>query len=186
MAPCRPFSAPTAASRGTCRTRPHERGYTVLSVWTWANTRAELRDRLLKRELAVYFETATDLRDAVRQAARADLSACVAEREKLARKWVTKRRTKVGAMFRVNRAFVLAGDPQCAYCPAPATSADHVIPQVQGGTHHRWNLVPACGPCNSEKNGRTVVQWQEWCARLGISWPPDHSEPRRVPRRYYR
>ena len=35
-------------------------------------------------------------------------------------------------------------------CPNPATTADHVIPLSQGGTHDMWNLRAACRKCNSQ------------------------------------
>lgn len=40
---------------------------------------------------------------------------------------------------------------RCAYCPAPATTLDHVVPVKNGGKALRGNLVPACRPCNSRK-----------------------------------
>jgi 5-methylcytosine-specific restriction endonuclease McrA len=43
-------------------------------------------------------------------------------------------------------------DPRCAYCGAPATEIDHVIPISLGGTGERDNLVPACRRCNAAKN----------------------------------
>lgn len=59
-----------------------------------------------------------------------------------------------------NRAIVLAGDPKCTYCPAPATTADHVIAVVKGGTNALDNLVPACGPCNASKQDRDAADWR--------------------------
>lgn len=53
-----------------------------------------------------------------------------------------------------NRRIVLAGNPTCAYCSAPATTVDHVIAVSNGGTHELINLVPACRRCNSRKQAR--------------------------------
>lgn len=49
----------------------------------------------------------------------------------------------------------------CQYCGAdlsgnPRTlSIDHIIPLIQGGTHHRNNLVTACKSCNLKKRNRS-------------------------------
>lgn len=49
---------------------------------------------------------------------------------------------------------------QCAYCPALATTVDHVIPLIRGGTNHEGNLVPACRSCNSRKQDRLVIEFR--------------------------
>lgn len=48
----------------------------------------------------------------------------------------------------------------CAYCPSLATTVDHVIPLVRGGTNHEGNLVPCCKQCNSSKAARLVSEWR--------------------------
>jgi 5-methylcytosine-specific restriction endonuclease McrA len=48
---------------------------------------------------------------------------------------------------------------QCAYCPAEATSVDHVIPVSRGGTNQNENLVGACRRCNASKSDRTPDEW---------------------------
>lgn len=50
---------------------------------------------------------------------------------------------------------------RCYYCGAIATSVDHRIPLVRGGSHWPANLVPACVPCNSCKNARTEHEFLE-------------------------
>jgi 5-methylcytosine-specific restriction endonuclease McrA len=50
-------------------------------------------------------------------------------------------------------------DGQCAYCLAPATTWDHIVPVVTGGETVPWNIVPACLSCNSSKNCREVFEW---------------------------
>lgn len=55
----------------------------------------------------------------------------------------------------------------CAYCAGAATTLDHVVPLVRGGTNYEGNLVPCCRRCNSSKAGRTIVEW-----RSGRRLPP--------------
>lgn len=47
----------------------------------------------------------------------------------------------------------------CAYCPAPATSQDHVMPLSRGGEHTAENVVPACAACNLAKSAKTLEEW---------------------------
>lgn len=63
-----------------------------------------------------------------------------------------QRRALVAAWIKQGRA--------CAYCDRPATTHDHVIPILRGGTNHIGNIVPACRHCNSEKGARTVIEWK--------------------------
>lgn len=46
----------------------------------------------------------------------------------------------------------------CIYCGAPATTVDHVVPLVRGGTNFEGNLAPACKECNSRKAFRLVIE----------------------------
>jgi hypothetical protein len=55
----------------------------------------------------------------------------------------------------------------CIYCGELATTIDHVLPLVRGGTNHEGNLAPCCKRCNSSKSGWTVVEW-----RSGLRLPP--------------
>ncbi len=50
---------------------------------------------------------------------------------------------------------------KCAYCSAPANTADHVIPHSRGGQSIITNLEAACAACNNSKANRTLT---EWCA----------------------
>lgn len=54
---------------------------------------------------------------------------------------------------------------RCAYCPAPATTWDHIVPVSQGGRTMRANIVPACQSCNSRKKDLNVHKFIE---RYGI------------------
>lgn len=56
---------------------------------------------------------------------------------------------------------------RCTYCPDPATTVDHVVPLVRGGTNHEGNLTPCCRPCNGRKAGLMVSEW-----RHGKRLPP--------------
>lgn len=58
-----------------------------------------------------------------------------------------------GAAYRAARAQLLAGNPRCHWCGAPATTADHEPPLDEVG-HPHLSLVPACGPCNFGRRGR--------------------------------
>ena len=51
-------------------------------------------------------------------------------------------------------------DGCCAYCPAPATEFDHVVPISRGGHHSIGNLLPVCGTCNRSKNCRLLTEWR--------------------------
>ena len=48
---------------------------------------------------------------------------------------------------------------QCVYCGKPATTRDHLIPLVKGGTNDIGNIVPACHRCNASKNDTTLLVW---------------------------
>lgn len=58
----------------------------------------------------------------------------------------------------LTRKGVLARDGhRCAYCGAPATSLDHVVPRSRGGPHSWDNVVAACARCNHTKADRSVA-----------------------------
>lgn len=58
-----------------------------------------------------------------------------------------------------SRATLLRRDRhRCAYCGAPASTVDHVLPRCQGGATSWLNVVAACEPCNAVKGGRTPEQ----------------------------
>lgn len=95
------------------------------------------------RRLALRGEGATThTRRVDREAAAAGLGP--ADRKRLRQKWKRQGRA-------------------CAYCPAPATTIDHVIPLIRGGTNYEGNLVPCCLSCNSRKSDRLVIEF-----RLGL------------------
>jgi 5-methylcytosine-specific restriction endonuclease McrA len=48
----------------------------------------------------------------------------------------------------------------CSYCPRPATTVDHVLPLILGGTNYEGNLAPCCKSCNSSKGARLLVKWR--------------------------
>lgn len=62
-------------------------------------------------------------------------------------------------LYQRNRRIALARRPLCPGWPrgrhrgAPirATTADHRVPIVEGGTHELANIEALCGPCNSRK-----------------------------------
>jgi 5-methylcytosine-specific restriction endonuclease McrA len=96
------------------------------------------------------------------------------------KKWRDERKDDQAAQRRINRnrrraesqghkvapdvsaetyARIMAGDPTCTYCPAPATDVDHVYPFDRGGFEADSNLVPACRSCNSGKHARLLTEW---------------------------
>lgn len=52
---------------------------------------------------------------------------------------------------------------RCAYCgrSIPDGAVDHFIPRERGGTDLPWNLVPACGQCNSSKKHHDPHDWMQ-------------------------
>lgn len=54
---------------------------------------------------------------------------------------------------------VLARDGhRCAYCPAKATTVDHVLPRSRGGSNTWDNVVAACYRCNNRKADRLLSE----------------------------
>ena len=67
---------------------------------------------------------------------------------------VTKWRYAAGPAW--SRQGVLNRDGRrCGYCPAAATTVDHVLPRSQGGRNSWKNTIAACDPCNQRKRDRT-------------------------------
>ena len=57
----------------------------------------------------------------------------------------------------VSRRGVLRRDGyRCAYCPASATTIDHVVPRSRGGQDSWENLVACCFRCNNAKGDRLL------------------------------
>lgn len=56
------------------------------------------------------------------------------------------------------RAVIARDGGQCAYCPKPASTIDHVIPKFKGGRHVWENVVAACRRCNQRKGHKTVAE----------------------------
>jgi 5-methylcytosine-specific restriction endonuclease McrA len=69
------------------------------------------------------------------------------------------------------------GDPfgaTCHYCPAPATTRDHIVPLAWGGPNAADNIVPSCEPCNQHKgSSRTTCECEQCINALDIWWPPE-------------
>lgn len=60
-----------------------------------------------------------------------------------------------GWQYQQARKKLLAGNPPCHWCGAPATTADHEPPIHVVGQEH-LNLVPACAPCNYGRRTGTI------------------------------
>ena len=70
-----------------------------------------------------------------------------------------RRSLRVGPGWAAMRRRVLAEEPTCRSCGAPATDVDHIIPLANGGTSDRSNLQALCGPCHwSKTNGRRQLR----------------------------
>lgn len=86
-------------------------------------------------------------------------------------------KTKQGKATRRGREFNAAGtyswsqlvrlwiafDRSCAYCAQPTplhmVQAEHVHPLSRGGRNDLANLLPSCGPCNSDKRDLLLTEW---------------------------
>lgn len=70
----------------------------------------------------------------------------------------------------------------CTYCDQPATTIDHVVPLVRGGTNYEGNLAPSCKSCNSRKGGRMLIEWRagKRLSRMTIvpNWQPKPKRPK--------
>lgn len=56
-------------------------------------------------------------------------------------------------------------DGKCAYCSAPATTWDHIVPVSKGGKTTPGNMLPACLSCNSSKGDQDI---HDWILKVGI------------------
>jgi len=65
---------------------------------------------------------------------------------------------------------LLVGALICHYCPAPATTWDHIVPRSKGGADGRRNLTPACGPCNVAKGADLPTCLCRRCRRALLWW----------------
>jgi len=65
------------------------------------------------------------------------------------------------AKKRYRESIYQAWDCKCAYCEAPATSLDHVIPRFRSGSSNRNNLIPACRRCNTNKASAKMEEWYQ-------------------------
>lgn len=66
----------------------------------------------------------------------------------------------------------------CLYCAAPATTVDHLIPLVRGGTNYEGNLAPACRSCNSSKQDRLPIEFRLGKRASQTSMPRREKRPR--------
>lgn len=82
-----------------------------------------------------------------------------------------KRASRRGREFNAPGAFTwaelvrlwVAFDKACAYCAKPTSlsniQAEHVHPLSKGGRNDLSNLLPSCGPCNSDKRDLLLPDW---------------------------
>lgn len=87
------------------------------------------------------------------------------------------------------RGVFLRDGGRCAYCNAPATSIDHVVPRSLGGAHVWENVVSCCRRCNHVKADRSVADLGWRLRRVphqprGVAWRilgSGRSDPRWIP-----
>lgn len=53
------------------------------------------------------------------------------------------------------RGVIRRDEGRCGYCPAPATTVDHVVPRSRDGRNTWKNTVACCDGCNQRKGDRT-------------------------------
>lgn len=63
-----------------------------------------------------------------------------------------------GRCFYCDTELVVAG-PALEDGAAKVMHIDHLVPKSAGGPDHITNYVPACGPCNTAKNGRPYLEF---------------------------
>lgn len=58
------------------------------------------------------------------------------------------------------------GRGKCYYCgrrfPPDELTMDHIVPIIRGGRSQKNNVVACCKKCNSEKQNRLPVEWDEY------------------------
>ncbi len=58
----------------------------------------------------------------------------------------------------------------CHYCqgsfPPKALTMDHVIPIARGGRSEKFNLVPCCKSCNTQKRQMLPAEWEDYLNSL--------------------
>ncbi len=61
-------------------------------------------------------------------------------------------------------------DGVCQYCrqsfPPKELTMDHVIPLSRGGRSEKFNLVPCCKACNTQKRQMLTAEWDEYLETL--------------------
>jgi len=61
-------------------------------------------------------------------------------------------------------------DGICHYCrgsfPPKELTMDHVIPIARGGRSEKFNLVPCCKTCNTQKRQMLPAEWGEYIESL--------------------
>lgn len=62
---------------------------------------------------------------------------------------------------RIRQAVLKRDQRVCRYCGSEARSVDHITPRSKGGTDDPFNLVAACGSCNSGKRDRSAQDFMK-------------------------
>jgi 5-methylcytosine-specific restriction endonuclease McrA len=75
----------------------------------------------------------------------------------------------------------------CHWCAGPANSVDHVTLKAAGGTDDPFNLVAACGRCNSARNQSQLVRVPSKQARVPSKYlgtPANPKGPQQIERAF--
>jgi HNH endonuclease len=86
--------------------------------------------------------------------------------------------------YRRNRDRLLADNPTCAYCDAPATTADHIVPAAKGGGNEFSNLAPACEHCNKSKQANAAPRHVENLTIVSNGGGGSRTKWSRLPRKW--
>ncbi|RKR92653.1 5-methylcytosine-specific restriction endonuclease McrA [Micromonospora pisi] len=76
---------------------------------------------------------------------------------RLVRYVVTKWRYTAGPAWS-KRGVLNRDGHRCGYCPAAATTVDHILPRSRGGRNTWKNTVASCYDCNQRKGDRTPAE----------------------------
>ena len=72
-----------------------------------------------------------------------------------------------GSAWRTLRAVVLAEEPRCRLCGAPASEVDHILNRAAGGSDNRSNLRSICQRCHRSKTSAEGGRAARQARRVG-------------------
>lgn len=101
--------------------------------------------------------------------------------------YIEIRNTRAG---RLTRELLERDGRRCHYCQRPfmgwatedfkanphAPTLDHKIPDSLGGSNQAWNLVLACGSCNTSRGTAPYMAFKREMDRVMATWPRDEHD----------